>query len=403
MTWSSRCARRSRTTCRGCCRNSRRCATILRSAKLRIASDDHAGTLAGRASSSCACKLVVHGRRNGVERSELRERLRSSCRSARAHALRLIEQLRQIADAMRTAGAEMDFRFLLRSPAQAAVHRLRRRNRQSARRLLRPAGVGGAHRRLPRRGQGRHSAGELVPAGAAPTSWTAASPVLISWTGTMFEYLMPIALDALVSRDPAGAQHGSRGAARNRSTPRQRIPWGISECAFAKLDEQGVYGYRAFGVPQLGAAAGRGAAGGGALCHHAGARRRSRSGDQEPALDDEEGMVRHATVITKRPISAADVRPSRRQRFALVRSWMAHHQGMSLLAIANFLQDGVVQQLVPPRCSRAGHRTSAAGTSRRSRRRQQTKEAANPAGEPQTARGVAGCDKNTGWSELLAG
>ena len=39
-----------------------------------------------------------------------------------------------------------------------------------------------------------------------------------------------------------------------------------------------------------------------------------------------------------------DVRPSRRQRYALVRSWMVHHQGMSLLAIANFLKSGVVQQ-----------------------------------------------------------
>ncbi len=39
-----------------------------------------------------------------------------------------------------------------------------------------------------------------------------------------------------------------------------------------------------------------------------------------------------------------DVRPSRRQRFALVRSWMAHHHGMSLLAIANLLKNEVVQQ-----------------------------------------------------------
>ena len=38
-----------------------------------------------------------------------------------------------------------------------------------------------------------------------------------------------------------------------------------------------------------------------------------------------------------------DVRTRMAQRFALVRSWMAHHQGMSLLAIANFLQGGMVQ------------------------------------------------------------
>jgi cyclic beta-1,2-glucan glucanotransferase len=39
-----------------------------------------------------------------------------------------------------------------------------------------------------------------------------------------------------------------------------------------------------------------------------------------------------------------DVRPSRRQRFALVRSWMVHHQGMGLLAIANLLKGSVVQR-----------------------------------------------------------
>ena len=36
--------------------------------------------------------------------------------------------------------------------------------------------------------------------------------------------------------------------------------------------------------------------------------------------------------------------PLRRQRYELVRCWMAHHQGMSLLALANFLHDGVVQR-----------------------------------------------------------
>jgi cyclic beta-1,2-glucan synthetase len=121
------------------------------------------------------------------------------------------------------------------------------------------------------------------------------------------------------------------------------VPWGISECAYAKVEENGAYGYRAFGVPQLAV-----------------------QQDEERLVVapyatmlalpiDPAAAIRNLRWMTKKNWFGTygyyesadftpDVRPSRRQRFALVRSWMVHHQGMSLLAIANFLRNDVVQQ-----------------------------------------------------------
>ena len=91
----------------------------------------------------------------------------------------------------------------------------------------------------------------------------------------------------------------------------------------------------------------------------------------------------------KPPTSRADVRPSRRQRFALVRSWMVHHQGMSLLAIANFLKDGVVQQWFRARCAGASDGVAAAGAARGTRGGQAGEEAARESGEEKAAVGVS--------------
>jgi hypothetical protein len=124
---------------------------------------------------------------------------------------------------------------------------------------------------------------------------------------------------------------------------RQRIPWGISESAYASRDDAGHYQYRAFGVPPL-------------ALHK----------DEMDALVispystllalpvDTGASMRNLRRITKEGwlgkygfYEAADYtapRSSRRHPCELVRCWMAHHQGMSMLAIANLLHDNVVQR-----------------------------------------------------------
>src|SRR6266851_1361971 len=76
-------------------------------------------------------------------------------------------------------------------------------------------------------------------------------PVLLSWTGTMFEYLMPALWmrsfsNTLLERSRIAAVRSQQAYAESRG-----IPWGISESAYYKLDEAGNYQYRAFGLPQL--------------------------------------------------------------------------------------------------------------------------------------------------------
>lgn len=78
------------------------------------------------------------------------------------------------------------------------------------------------------------------------------APCLLSWSGTMFEYLLPTVLAAT---PPGTLLDVSCRAAIDRQVAfgnEHGVPWGVSECAFAALDPQSHYRYRAFGVPGLG-------------------------------------------------------------------------------------------------------------------------------------------------------
>jgi cyclic beta-1,2-glucan synthetase len=76
--------------------------------------------------------------------------------------------------------------------------------------------------------------------------------VLLSWSGTMFEYLMPL----LFTRSFRNSLlENACAAAVNRQieyTKDRGVPWGISESAYSALDSHQIYQYRAFGVPSLG-------------------------------------------------------------------------------------------------------------------------------------------------------
>jgi hypothetical protein len=168
-------------------------------------------------------------------------------------------------------------------------------------------------------------------------------PVLISWTGTMFEYLMPMLWmrsypDTMLENSKEVSVLAQQIYAEDK-----HIPWGVSECAFAKVDDSGTYGYRAFGVPQLALQQDEDR-----LVVAPYATMLALAIDPGQAVANLRWMTKKNWFGTYGYYESADftpdVRPSRKQRFALVRSWMVHHQGMSLLAIANFLQNGVVQQ-----------------------------------------------------------
>jgi cyclic beta-1,2-glucan synthetase len=169
---------------------------------------------------------------------------------------------------------------------------------------------------------------------------------LVSWGGTMFEYLMP----QLLMRTFAGTlldQSCRASVQRQIEYGHSRgVPWGISECAYAFTDRAGHYQYRAFGVPGLGLKRGLAedlvvapyATALAALIDPAAAadnlRRLARLGL--------EGRFGFYEAIDYRPLLPdADAAPPGPAQPAIVRAYFAHHQGMSLVALANVLRNDV--------------------------------------------------------------
>ena len=170
-------------------------------------------------------------------------------------------------------------------------------------------------------------------------------PVLLSWTGTMFEYLMPLLWmrtypNTLLGRAASAAVLSQQAYAENK-----HVPWGISESAYSKMDEAGDYQYYAFGIPQL--ALGRREVNSLVISPYSTFLALHVDALRAP-LRNLHTMADKGWLGSYGFYEAIDFSPSGRRpwfrRHELVSSWMAHHQGMSLLSIANLLHDDVVQR-----------------------------------------------------------
>ena len=172
-----------------------------------------------------------------------------------------------------------------------------------------------------------------------PLARLGADTVLLSWGGSMFEYLMP----RLVLRAPDHTllTRSCRNAveAQRRFAKAQSIPWGASEAAYSKVDAHGTYRYRSFGVPGLG------------LAPDVGERLVAAPYACVLALSFRPAEVvanlaqfeRLGALGRYGMFEALDF-GTNGERFAevrVVRCYMAHHQGMILGAIANRLLDDV--------------------------------------------------------------
>ena len=168
---------------------------------------------------------------------------------------------------------------------------------------------------------------------------------LVSWGGTMFEYLMPL----LLMRGYPGTlldQSCRASVRRQMEYGREHgIPWGISESAYAFTDRAGNYQYRAFGVPGLGLK--RGLADDLVVAPYATVL--ASLIDPAAATANLVRLARHGLdgrfgyyeSIDYRPIQRPDegATASGTPQPEIVRAFFAHHQGMSLVAIANVLFD----------------------------------------------------------------
>ncbi|NII05501.1 cyclic beta 1-2 glucan synthetase [Luteibacter anthropi] len=165
---------------------------------------------------------------------------------------------------------------------------------------------------------------------------TSGSPVLLSWTGSMFEYLMPMLV--MPSYEGSLLDETCRAAvSRQIEYGRQRgVPWGVSESGYNAVDAQLTYQYRAFGVPGLGLKRGLGDD----LVVAPYATVLALMVSPAAATDNLRRLANAGLAGRFGLYEAIDYTPSRLPPGAdhvIVRSYMAHHQGMSLLAIGHVL------------------------------------------------------------------
>ncbi len=277
------------------------------------------------------------------DRKALYQRLQAMLPEARSRALGLIRDLKQVASTAGKFADNMDFRFLL-----------------DPRRKLLSLGFDTE--------SGKHPSAcyDLLASEARIAVFAAIAkedipqdvwfqlgrshtrehglPVLLSWTGTMFEYLMPV---LWMRTYPNTLLDNSRIAAvrlQQIYAAEKGVPWGISESAYAKRDEAGNYQYQAFGLPRISLRNGEPEA----LVISPYSTFLALHVDPTGAMRNLRRMAADGWLSSYGFYEAADYsstgRHSWRHRHELVRCWMAHHQGMSLLAMANFLRDGVVQR-----------------------------------------------------------
>jgi cyclic beta-1,2-glucan synthetase len=263
--------------------------------------------------------------------------------AARENALRLIAELRNIAALSGSLAEEMDFTFLV-----------------NRRRKLVSVGYDADHDRLEpacydllatesRTAVFVAIAKEDIPQetwfllGRAHTL-DEGRPVLLSWSGTAFEYLMPSLWmrsypNTLLDRSRVAAVRSQQIYAA-----RKGVPWGISESAYSKLDEAGNYQYYAFGLPHLALHKSDITA----LVISPYATLLSLGVDSVAALANMRRMEQMGWLGSYGFYESADYSAGHRRFWRdghqIVRCWMAHHQGMSLLSLANFLNDNVVQK-----------------------------------------------------------
>ncbi|HEU0123810.1 MAG TPA: glucoamylase family protein [Bryobacteraceae bacterium] len=167
--------------------------------------------------------------------------------------------------------------------------------------------------------------------------------VLLSWSGTMFEYLMPVLfMNPFENSFLAEAAHLAISTQREYGSAAKR-PWGISEAAYSALDANQIYQYRAFGVPELGL---------------------------KPGLEKDWVVSPYSTLLALQMQTAASLENLRTLRAlnlygpmgfyesidytrpagpdlqdgVIIHSYMAHHQGMGMGAIANTVCGGILQR-----------------------------------------------------------
>jgi len=178
---------------------------------------------------------------------------------------------------------------------------------------------------------------------ARPLTMVNGIPSFVSWSGTMFEYLMP----NLIMREYEGSVFSETIKAavlqHIRYGSNMHLPWGVSESQYYRFDLDSNYQYKAFGVPEL---------------------------RLQPSVSNTMVVAPYATMLALEFAGAEAQANLKRLKelgafgvygfyesidfsgpdavtlkpYCIVKSFMAHHQGMNMVAINNFLNHGIMRR-----------------------------------------------------------
>lgn len=166
---------------------------------------------------------------------------------------------------------------------------------------------------------------------------------LVSWSGTMFEYFMPLLImrnypDTLLNETYNSVVEGQKKYGRDR-----RVPWGVSESAYHTFDTALNYQYKAFGVPGIGLK--RGLANELVISPYSTVM--ASMIDIKGALENMSRLMDEGLEGRYGFYEAIDYtkeRMPRGKKKAIVKCFMVHHEGMSLMALDNVLNSNVLQE-----------------------------------------------------------
>ncbi|MFA5844190.1 MAG: glucoamylase family protein [Coriobacteriia bacterium] len=166
---------------------------------------------------------------------------------------------------------------------------------------------------------------------------------LVSWSASMFEYLMPLLVMESWPDTLLGQTYRAVVRRQVRYGRQRGVPWGVSESAFNAKDADFTYQYQAFGVPGLGLK--RGLSDDVVVAPYA--TLLALAVDTRAALDNLAALSLHGAEGRYGFYEAVDYTPGRvpaGAERAVIKAYFAHHQGMGLLALANELCDGLMRQ-----------------------------------------------------------
>ena len=161
---------------------------------------------------------------------------------------------------------------------------------------------------------------------------------LLSWSGTMFEYLMPTLVMESYEHTILAQSYQAVVDYQIAYGHEKNVPWGISESSYYAFDGNMTYQYRAFGVPGLGFK--RGLTEDLVITPYASLLalhlRPQAVRQNMDRLDELKMRGRYGFYES---VDYSSSRLPVRQDHAIIKSYMAHHQGMILLSVANYLLD----------------------------------------------------------------